>query len=219
MPSPRKEILNHFDQAEPYAALLSENYKIVSGTTYNGQYDKWLSKPNKPDEENDLFASKYGESVMESDAGRALHPFSKSKSKLNANGLITANEINDIRRKAKVSCNGLRPAANDSIFACDPIVATCLFDLDNDPCETNNIAELFPSIVSRLESRLQQFNDTALPIRNTAGDSRSNPKNFDDTWTWWYDELDIESSGETMRLDSMLPFSLCVALAFVKYVI
>lgn len=219
LPSPRKEILNHFDQAEPYAALMEENYKIVSGSTYGGQYDTWLSATSKPDEEDTFFATNYGDSVLASDVGQALLPFSASKSKLNANGPITATEIADIRRKAKISCNGLRPAANDSIFACDPLTSPCLFDLDNDPCETNNIAALFPLIVQRLETRLDHFKNISQPIRNTDGDPRSNPQSFGGVWTWWYDELHIESSGETMRLDSMLPLSLCLALAFVKYVI
>lgn len=219
LPSPRKEILNHYDPIEPYMALRADNYKYVSGSTYSGLYDDWLSTTSKPDEDNQFFATSYGESVLASDAGIALSPYSQTKSKQSPNGPMTANEVNDIRRKAKISCNGLRPATNYSIFACDPLAAPCLFDLENDPCETNNIAALYPHIVRRLENRLEHFKNMSQMIRNVPGDERSNPQNFGGIWTWWYDELHIESSGETMRLDSMLCISLCVGFAFVKYVI
>lgn len=219
LPSPRKEILNHYDPIEPYMAIRSDNYKYVFGSTYSGLYDKWLSTTSKPDEENQLFATSYGENVLASDAGLALLPYSNSKSKQNPHSRMTATEVNDIRRKAKISCNGLRPAANNSFFACDAVTAPCLFDLENDPCETSNIAALYPHIVKLLENRLEHFKNMSETPRNVPGDPRSNPQNFGGVWTSWYDELHIQSSGETMRLDTILSVSLCVAFAFVKYVI
>lgn len=219
LPSPRKEVLNHYDEIEPYVAFTAGNYKYVSGSSYDGLYDKWLSATSKPDEDNEYFGLHYGESVLASDAGQALSPFSMTRSKQTSSRTITTNEINDLRRKAKISCNDLRPAQNNTIFACDSMAAPCLFDLDNDPCETSNIAALYPNVVRQLANRLEHFKNIAQPARNVPGDIRSNPQDFGGIWSWWYDELHIESSGETMRLDSMLSVSVIVAFAFVKYVI
>ena len=46
---------------------------------------------------------------------------------------------------------------------CNPSIAPCLFDLDKDPCEYNNLASLMPEKVRELLDRLDTHNTTAVP--------------------------------------------------------
>lgn len=66
---------------------------------------------------------------------------------------------------------------------CNPLSKPCLFDVANDPCELNNLAEKFPNIVKALSTRLQDFNSSAVPPANMPIDERGNPMFFDRTWT------------------------------------
>lgn len=59
----------------------------------------------------------------------------------------------------------------------------CLFDVINDPCELNNLAEKYPNIVKTLQMRLHEFNVSAVPPGNLEIDPRGNPIFFDYTWT------------------------------------
>lgn len=204
--SPRRELLAHHDAAAPYMAYVSENFKLVSGTTYKGNYDQWLSKQIDSSEENAAFKNAYSQAILSSDAGQVLSKYSSTKKNQTENyvgthsGIISDDEINEIRIKAKVTCNGYTPPRdNNSAKSCNPLVTACLFDINNDPCETMNLASQFPDIVKKLQSKLDYYGRIAKPIRNKPGDFRSNPANFDGIWTWWFDELNITTtnSGKT----------------------
>lgn len=66
---------------------------------------------------------------------------------------------------------------------CNPLTKVCLFDVVNDPCELNNLAEKYPNIVKILTTRLLEFNASALAPANLPIDQRGNPNFFDHTWT------------------------------------
>lgn len=196
--SPRREILAHHDSSAPYMAYISENFKLVSGSTYKGKYDQWLSKEIDSSEGNATFEHAYSQAILSSEVGQALLKFSSTKKNQTHNyvgttsDMISDDEINEIRAKAKVSCNGFTPPTdNSSAKSCNPLVAACLFDIHNDPCETTNLASQFPDIVKKLQLKLDYYGRIAKPVRNKPGDPRSNPADFDGCWTWWYDELNI----------------------------
>lgn len=201
LPSPRREILAHHDPVVPFMAYISDNFKLVSGSTYKGLYDRWLSEPIDRSEENSTFGTNYSEAILASNAGQVLLKYSTTKRNLFQNwlgtdsGPISNDEITEIRLKAQISCNGFTPPSNNSIWACDPIVSPCLFDIFSDPCETTNLASQFPGIVRNLQSKLDYYGKIAEPIRNKPGDPRSNPANFGGIWTWWYDELNVTASN------------------------
>ena len=44
--------------------------------------------------------------------------------------------------------------------SCNPLVKPCLFDVVIDPCEYQNIAKQFPSIVHRIMDKIRKFNET-----------------------------------------------------------
>lgn len=210
LPSPRREVLSHHDEAVPYMAYISDNFKLVSGSTYNGYYDRWLSYPNDLSQENDNFRDYYGEAILKSNAGQAFLKYSTTNKNQSQNypeigsEPITTDEINEIRLQAKVSCNGYTPPTNSSVKSCNAIEAPCLFDIHNDPCETTNLAQRFPDVVNKLKAKLSYYGRIAKPIRNKPGDTRADPANFDGIWTWWYDELNITTSASNSGRDFFL---------------
>lgn len=66
---------------------------------------------------------------------------------------------------------------------CNPLEKACLFDVLNDACEENNLAEKFPNILKTLMIRLQEYNSSAIKPGNLPIDNRGNPIYFDHTWT------------------------------------
>ena len=62
---------------------------------------------------------------------------------------------------------------------------TWLFDVVNDPFETNNIAAQNPTIVQQLLAKLMAFNATKIPQSNSPQDPASNPAKFGGVWTPW----------------------------------
>lgn len=215
--SPRHEILNHHDSAVPYMALIKGNYKYISGSTYDGFYDKWLSDTSEPDEENRYFADHYAQMILASDAGQALKQFSFTKTKHNSTDKITDEEINKLRARAKITCNGYKIPVNNSIESC--IESPCLFDIEDDPCETTNIADKYPSIFEDLKQRAEYYGRISKPMRNKPGDERANPQHFDGVWTWWYDELNIEtkSSGESLSMHQNMIIFIFICTVLLNY--
>lgn len=146
-----------------------------------------------------LLVERRSDSILSSDAGQVL-----SKYSVNISEPITKHEIDELRSKAIVTCNGYTPPSGDSLKACDRFASPCLFHIVDDPCETTNLASELPEIVATLKAKLDYYGNIAKPIRNKPADSLCDPANFGGVWTWWYDELNIttQSSG-TQCLDSV----------------
>lgn len=195
LPKSRNEVLAHHDLATPFMAYISDNFKLMVGTANKGRFDRWLSTPIEPTEQNSTFGTNYGKAILSSVGGRVLSKYSQTKedranrSSSNPTGMITANEITEIRSKAQITCNGFTPPNENAHDACHPLVAPCLFDVFRDPCETTNLASKFPEIVQKLKAKLDYYSSIAAPFRNKPADPQSNPADFNGVWTWWRDEL------------------------------
>lgn len=180
LPSPRKDVLCHYDQKTPYKSYISGKYKYVSGSTSNGQYDYWIHFQNET-EENENFETNYAREIVESDVGRALAKYQEQ---------LPEDQIDDIRRRAHITCKGKKPpSSHNASTACDPITSPCLFDLETDPCETTNLALELPGRLSQLQREVGYYGRIAKEPRNKDGDPKSNPKYHNGTWTWWKDDL------------------------------
>lgn len=212
LPSPRREVLNHFDEIEPYAALVVGDYKIVSGTTYNGTYDDWLSASDIS-EENEQLREDYATYVLSSTAGKILQKYEQSSADKRipelSPELSTHTKIRSLRRAAKVTCNGYQRPINEQneTNPCRPLQAPCLFNVMRDPCETTNLANEMPQIVSKLNARMDYLGSFAVPTRNRPSDPRADPAQFNGTWTWWFDELGIKEPVSSSNV-----FTTCNAL-------
>lgn len=80
-----------------------------------------------------------------------------------------------------ISCSG--PQSTD--VPCYPNVTACLFDVEKDPCERNNIAHVFPNITALLLSKLLQYNATAIPHREVPVEEAANPQLHDGMMAPW----------------------------------
>lgn len=169
---------------------------------YGDIYDFWIRNTTDETEENEYFKQNYASEILASDVGRALAKFvepsamsSYNKNKQRTRGRISIDKINKLRHQARISCKGKSPATIDNPSAiCEPNFSPCVFDLKNDPCETTNLASSMPEMLSKLERKIGYYGRIAKNPRNKPADQRSNPGNFNGTWTWWYDVLHIDDS-------------------------
>lgn len=157
----------------------------MNGTTYNGMYDHWMDYVD----ETEIHPSfkNYGESIMNSAVGQALSSYSLSN--------LSPSAIEKHRQGSVITCNNV-PIPTDKQFQCLPLESPCLFNIIDDPCERRNIALLRPVTLGMMEKEINKLRLKAQPVRNKAADERSNPAFFDNTWTWWYDELGISDHEE-----------------------
>ena len=62
-----------------------------------------------------------------------------------------------------------------------------MFDIESDPCERNNLAQVQPEILKKLKKKLREFKNSAVKPSNMAFDPSSNPKYWGYVWTNWKD--------------------------------
>lgn len=130
---------------------------------------------------------------------------------------MTEIDANSIRASSIVSCNVRSHEVHEE---CNPLRAPCLFDIVADPCERRNLAAKRSGVVTLMEDAVDRFRRTALPPRNRPSDRRSNPAYFNNTWTWWYDELGLNDS-EAVRIKNAASLTFTnnglVAVAFLAF--
>lgn len=212
LPSPRRDLLCHYDQVVPYRSYISGDFKYVHGSTYDGLYDYWLSSNNKT-EENIELKTNYGQEILTSDAGRSLLKYSSNN--LNEDddeSSITPEEIEELRRQATIDCRGLKPAPRNSSAFCDPTKAPCLFNITDDPCETTNLAAQLPIVLLRMQREVEYYGRIAKPPRNKPSDPNCNPARFNGTWTWWFDEPEVSRAGNVLNNGQLFIFCCSVVL-------
>ncbi|KAG5676135.1 hypothetical protein PVAND_005986 [Polypedilum vanderplanki] len=165
--SSRTEVLHNIDNIWGSSSLMMDKWKLVVGTNYDGQWDYWYGPVGNRTE------SSYSiNDLLNSSTAKALE-------KLNM--LPDVDTILRSRRAATVACT------NIEIDKCKPLEKPCLFDILNDPCEENNLADKYPNIMKTLMSRLNEFNASSIPASNLPIDQRGNPKYHNYVWTNWGD--------------------------------
>lgn len=119
----RSEILHNIDDIYGSASLTVGEWKMHKGTNYNGAWDLWYGPAGiRAPTAYDVNA------VTKCPAGQAL-------TRLNL--LPKETDIRDIRNKAIIDCSKNVTTAN----ICRPLEKPCLFNIQLDPCEQNNLAE------------------------------------------------------------------------------
>lgn len=76
-----------------------------------------------------------------------------------------------------------------NVTACFPGNSPCLFNVDEDPCEFNNLADQKPDILNTLLRRLSFYKKSAVRPGNKPLDPQSNPKFHNYIWTNWMDSI------------------------------
>lgn len=133
--SERTEILHNIDDiyGTTYngASLTVGEWKVHKGTNYKGAWDQWYG----PAGLRSLTAYDVN-AVTRCPAGQALD-------KLHL--LPSVQEMRSIRTEAIVDCIKNQTAHN----ICRPLEKPCLFNIQEDPCEANNLAEKLVQLIEK----------------------------------------------------------------------
>lgn len=181
LPSPRTDILIDIDEKTRNAALRLSNWKIIVGSSNNGSYNSYFGdsgKENINPVEYDVTA------VQNSPAAKSINSVAYTP--------IESGEFLRIRNRATVKC-----APGNEKNACDPSVnPVCLFDIPSDPCEENDLAKFFPSVVRRLKKSLVEYRkDLVQQIEQDLNIEKNDPKLFKYTWNPWLDCANAECTS------------------------
>ncbi|XP_055382349.1 arylsulfatase J, partial [Condylostylus longicornis] len=167
--SKRKDILHNIDDIWGSAAYTADDWKVVVGTNYDGQWDGWYGPSgNRDDLDYNI------NEIYKSLSGRAIN-------KLHM--MPTMDEIKSLRKNAQVDCSTVNRSYLRKGTVCEPLSSPCLFNIKDDPCEQYNLAEIFPSILKSLLKDIERYNATAIPPNNKPRDPKGDPRLWDNTWT------------------------------------
>jgi hypothetical protein len=182
----RNGTLLNVAQLNDMEAIIDGKYKLIRSTHHNGVYDGFYGEdgrgsPNPP----------------YNDTGVITSPVSKALLALNVNNsaaeLQLREKIGSIRLNATVVCkgSGRHYIGGPYCYSC------CLFDLEEDPCETNNLISTHPNITESLMKKLQQFRKEMVPELTKRPDLASNPLFFNNTWVCWLDDEYVKKFPKT----------------------
>ncbi|KAF7418651.1 hypothetical protein HZH68_001304 [Vespula germanica] len=206
--SPRSEILINIDDISNYAAIRSGDFKYITGNT--GISDEWLGESGKPSEKsgfppaydpNQILQSKVGiaiagvitaQEVMESRRRRSVGVedyINKEFQRM----MLTADQLLDLRKKSEIKCN----IKKEDMIKCNALLAPCLFNIINDPCEMINLAGSKPHVLASLERAILKHRFNIVNPINQKLDDLANPLLHNNTWISWGD---IENLNKTIEL-------------------
>lgn len=142
----------------------------ISGTIYDGIYDGFYGVTGRESENPDYNVS----AILQSSTNDALTPYRDFP--------LTTEYITAARSLLESSnCRYSLPID----LNCKP----CLFDLANDPCETENIADQKSDIVNYLSDKVERFWSELIPQQNKPFDVNSDPAKFGFVWSSWLDDV------------------------------
>jgi arylsulfatase B len=189
-PTARKEILYNIENVFGYSAIMNDGWKLVNGTD-EIEYATWLGVSGT--ENVNITFESYASRLLNSDAAKSLPE-------------LTINTIRRLRDEATVKC-----AANSKANDCNPLIAPCLFNIIDDPCEQNNLADSHAAKAEFLIARLDKHIKEMLPSRRRFTDVACDPINFNYTWNWWEED---ETPHHDSELIILIAVGVLVAAAF-----
>ncbi|RWS14961.1 arylsulfatase B-like protein [Dinothrombium tinctorium] len=160
--SPRNEILHNIDPIWNVSAITVNEWKLVQGLVFP-KWSGWYPPlgtflPSKP--------------RVESKAEQVLK-------------FLNRTPKYTIFENTRVRCGKKPPNASTN---CKPDIEPCLFHIASDPCEYNNVAQLYPQIVKELFSKIETFNKTSVRPGNQPLDPCSWPPLHHYSWSNWKDD-------------------------------
>ena len=79
------------------------------------------------------------------------------------------------RAEATITCQ-----SSESSKTCN-VEEGCLFSIDQDPCEKNNVLSLYPDVVAQIKNLVKDFEDQAVPPTNGHNDPKADAK-----WSFFF---------------------------------
>ena len=158
-PSLRDELLHNIDDIANLWAIRKGDYKLISGSMFNGSLDSWFKPPGFDDHSNETI-----------ETNSVVSKVLKQLPNYKYNSL----------KKVIVNCT-------ETETLCNPMKAPCLFNIKLDPCEKNNLADKMPELTQQLALLMKKYNETAVPPLNTPFDKLANPALHNYLWDSWMD--------------------------------
>ncbi|XP_072143083.1 arylsulfatase B-like [Dermacentor andersoni] len=162
--SPRSEILININRQAGESALRYRNWKLVLGDF--GDMDEHFEIPGGSRPYGDL------DPLMRNSSAAAVLRRLYGKEDV-------FEHASQWRREATITC---ADAAADNFASGGN---RYLFDIAQDPCELNNLAEERPELFSMLLERLEVYNKTVVPPVDETIDPRGSPEFHDGVWAPW----------------------------------
>lgn len=172
----RMEVVNNIDPLVPYTSYLHGHWKYVNGTV-NPVYDTWLGQI--PTDENPN-ASNYTVELFSTPVWETLRKFQEKD--------VSCERVLQLREESQVQCPTL--PNTDPLLKCDPLVAPCLFNLQEDPCERINLARKEPKKFREMEVLVENARKKMVHPLNQPFDPKCDPALNDNQWTYWTDLLE-----------------------------
>ncbi|KAH8405014.1 hypothetical protein KR222_003147 [Zaprionus bogoriensis] len=171
-----REILHSLDDEWRVSSLMLGQWKYVNGTTAAGFNDNVLTYREL--DELDPRASRYVVEVRNSPASRALARYDLQR--------LTQTRVNSLIRSAAVRCGNMQRG-------CNALLEECLYDLGEDPCESNNLAysERHAEVLRSLRDRVAQLRAGAVRPGNRPSARQADPSLHDCTW----DNFEVKKAG------------------------
>nr|CAD7257390.1 unnamed protein product [Timema shepardi] len=174
LPSPRREVLLNINEKTRTAAVRYQNYKLIIGSTnpdYNEYFGaNWAAAVAPPYNSSAVTGSPAGVAVAQLYRSTYRSPTLTSR-------------IPSLRWEASLQCTPDSPGSS-----CDPTVSKggCVYDVERDPCETNDLAVDHPDLASSLRALLVRHRRTLVPQGNLPTDSfNADPAKWGGAWTTW----------------------------------
>nr|CAD7423308.1 unnamed protein product [Timema monikensis] len=174
LPSPRREVLLNINEKTRTAAVRYQNYKLIIGSTnpaYNEYFGaNWAAAAAPPYNASAVTGSPAGVAVAQLYMRTYRSPTLTSR-------------IPSLRWEASLQCTPDSPGSS-----CDPTVSKggCVYDVERDPCETNDLAVDHPDLASSLRALLVRHRRTLVPQGNLPTDSfNADPAKWGGAWTTW----------------------------------
>jgi len=164
--SPRKELLYNIDPFHNVSAIRVKNWKLIQGLVWP-KWSGWIPRIGE-NEDNSL---KYSSKVK-----------------------TVLNKLHRGQKKSKIDYNFVNcgPKPENASTNCKPNIKPCLFNLEVDPCEYNNVADQYPEVFQMLWQKILLWNATAV-INIKSLDPRSYPQYYGYAWSPWCDIVDCDS--------------------------
>ncbi|ERL90859.1 hypothetical protein D910_08204, partial [Dendroctonus ponderosae] len=176
LPSPRNDILINIDEKTRNAALRFYNWKLIVGTSLNGSFNEYYGNIVMDDIETQQYNTS---AIHDSPAGSIINTIHYTP--------LSEEEYEGLRRLSVVKCTAAKKNP------CDPASgAVCLYDIPSDPCEENDLAKYFPSVVRRMKRALVDYRKGLVAqIEGDIDIENADPKLFKYTWNPWLDCNDV----------------------------
>ncbi|KAJ6221904.1 hypothetical protein RDWZM_000449 [Blomia tropicalis] len=153
----REHLLHNIDHSGNFWAVRYQNYKLTYGTWGGGKWDVWYEAPGQTDEQAPTCYN-------------CSNVYQVLEQRMQLPSYIT---------RISIQCNQTIPVDSNGVNQLQ------LFNLENDPCEMDNLIEKEPEIVDKILEIFKIYDSTYQTPVNKGTDPRANPALHDGWISPW----------------------------------